>query len=132
MYHISSSIEWTTIYSTSIPFYSVVFVFVFEQIENNAALEKSGAKQTALMQYHTLMNDLNAYERENYDKFLAKGTQVVNTILKKNIIKLEFCHLSAGKYQALCCYGILFAPYFGHPFADMQQGGSLDGNVNDD
>lgn len=48
------------------------------------------------MQYFSLVNELDAYERENYDKFLARGTKVVNTILKRNVIKLEPCHSVAG------------------------------------
>lgn len=74
----------------------------FPKIEDSPASERDHLKRTALEQYTSLVNELDAYEQKNYEKFLAKGMKVVNTILKRNIIKLEPCHSDAG--NIICDY----------------------------
>lgn len=44
-----------------------------------------------------LVKDFQAYEKDNFQKFTTYGTKTVNGVLKRNILKLEFCDTMLGK-----------------------------------
>ncbi|XP_058811885.1 dynein axonemal heavy chain 10 isoform X1 [Topomyia yanbarensis] len=48
-------------------------------------------KRSAFSQYIGLVKNIRDYEKENFQQFTAYGTRIVNTVLKRNILKLEFC-----------------------------------------
>lgn len=55
-------------------------------------------RQTALQKYLALIEDMNNFERINYENFLAKGMGTVNDILKRNILKLKVIKAPNSKY----------------------------------
>lgn len=69
-----------------------------KKIENNPTLSDNGLRQTALQKYLTLIEDMNNFERINYENFLARGTRTVNDILKRNILKLKIIKAPNSKY----------------------------------
>lgn len=69
-----------------------------KKIENNSTLSDNGLKQSAMQKYLTLIEDMNNFERINYENFLARGTRTVNDILKRNILKLKIIKASHSKY----------------------------------
>lgn len=69
-------------------------VMAFKKVENSPALQGSYLKRTAFSQYFMLANDMNEYEKQQFEDFLAKGIFVVNNILKRNILKLNVCGAS--------------------------------------
>lgn len=73
----------------------------FKKIENNLTLSDNSLRQTALQKYLTLIEDMNNFERINYENFLAKGTKTVNDILKRNISKLKIIKAPNSKYKYL-------------------------------
>lgn len=72
-------------------------VLVFKRMENDPAMKASYLMRTAFSQYFSLANDMNEYEKQQLADFLAKGTFVVNNIIKRNILKLNICGSPVGK-----------------------------------
>lgn len=72
-------------------------IVVFKKLENDPAMQRSNLKRTAFSQYFSLAKNMDDYEKQKYDDFLAKGTFVVNSILKRNILKLSICGETQGK-----------------------------------
>ncbi|XP_055618804.1 dynein axonemal heavy chain 10 isoform X2 [Toxorhynchites rutilus septentrionalis] len=48
-------------------------------------------KRSIVAQYMKLVESIRDYEKEKFQEFMAYGTRIVNSILKRNILKLEFC-----------------------------------------
>uniref|UniRef100_A0A336KIK9 CSON011062 protein n=1 Tax=Culicoides sonorensis TaxID=179676 RepID=A0A336KIK9_CULSO len=68
-------------------------VIAFRRIETSGtdpALEKSYLKRTAFSQYFSLVQDMRDYEKEHFDKFSTKATFIINSVMKRNILQLEF------------------------------------------
>lgn len=78
-------------------------ILAFKKVEDDPALANSYLKRTAFSQYFHLANDMNNYEKENYDDFLHHATFTVNSVLKKHILKLEMTSESDGKIINLLC-----------------------------
>lgn len=74
--------------------YSCVQYHDFQpQIEasgTDSALEKSYLKRTAFSQYFSLVQDMRDYEKGHFEKFTSKATYNINSVMKRNILKLEF------------------------------------------
>lgn len=75
--------------------------FPNSQIENDFRTinGETDLMQIAMQKYHTLVKDLNNYERLEYDRFLATGTKTVNRALKSNILKLELADENLGSWK---------------------------------
>lgn len=58
----------------------------------------SNLKRTAFQKYDALIADMNNFERINYEKMLARGTQTVNRVLKRNILALNHRSGACGKH----------------------------------
>lgn len=76
-------------------------IVVFNELENDPAMQNSYLKRTAFSQYFSLANEMNEFEKQQYDNFLAKGSLIVNNILKRNILKLSICGQSQGNRNIL-------------------------------
>ncbi|XP_058060896.1 dynein axonemal heavy chain 10 [Anopheles bellator] len=63
----------------------------FREYEASRQRVGSSLQRTAFGQYMHLVKDFKEYEEDNYQKFTARGTKTVNSVLKRNILKLEFC-----------------------------------------
>ncbi|XP_055585528.1 dynein axonemal heavy chain 10-like [Uranotaenia lowii] len=48
-------------------------------------------KRTALSHYLQLVTNLKDYEKDNFQEYSAFATRTVNSVLRRNILKLEFC-----------------------------------------
>ncbi|XP_052562272.1 dynein axonemal heavy chain 10 isoform X4 [Culex pipiens pallens] len=48
-------------------------------------------KRSAFSQYIQLVKNIREYEKDNFQEFTVYGTRTVNSVLKRNILKLEFC-----------------------------------------
>lgn len=75
-------------------------ILVFEKLENDPAMQRSYLKRSAYAQYISLFAEMNEYEKQQYDNFLANGSLIVNNILKRNILKLSIYGQSESKYFA--------------------------------
>lgn len=65
-------------------------VIAFRKVEDDPALKNSHLKRTAFAQYFSLVNDMQQYEKDNFNTFQAEATFVVNNCLNRHILKLEF------------------------------------------
>lgn len=65
-------------------------VIAFRKVEDDPALKNSHLKRTAFAQYFSLVNDMQQYEKDNFNKFQNEATFVVNNCLNRHILKLEF------------------------------------------
>lgn len=54
-------------------------------------------KRSAFSQYIQLVKNIREYEKDNFQEFTAYGTRTVNSVLKRNILKLEFCEPVYGE-----------------------------------
>lgn len=70
----------------------ITYLLQIEKSGSDSALEGSYLKRTAFSQYFSLVKDMREYEKEHFDKYLKNATQVVNSVTKSNILKLEFSH----------------------------------------
>lgn len=66
-------------------------IMVFRKVENSPALQNSYLKRTAFSQYFSLASEMNTFEKQKYSDFLTNGTFVVNSILKRNLLRLNVC-----------------------------------------
>lgn len=73
------------------------------QIDNDSNSGDNNLKRTAFQKYFALIEDMNYFERINYNNFLAKGTKIVNDILKRNILKLQ---ISRRASDGKCCLDV--------------------------
>lgn len=55
-------------------------------------------KRSAFSQYIQLVKNIREYEKDNFQEFTVYGTRTVNSVLKRNILKLEFCEPIYGEY----------------------------------
>lgn len=55
--------------------------------------EGSFLKRSAFNQYFAISQEMTAYEKDLFAKFLHEGTFVVNNVMKRNILKLKFMTL---------------------------------------
>ncbi|XP_055533348.1 dynein axonemal heavy chain 10 [Wyeomyia smithii] len=47
--------------------------------------------RSVFSQYMELVMKFREYEQDNFQQFMTNGTRTVNSVLKRNILKLEFC-----------------------------------------
>lgn len=64
-----------------------------EQMEDDDNSERSFLKRSAFNQYTAISCEMTTFEKELFAKYLHEGTFVVNSNLKKNILKLKFASL---------------------------------------
>lgn len=65
-------------------------VIAFRKVEDDPALKNSHLKRTAFAQYFSLVNDMQQYEKDNFNNFQNEATFAVNNCLNRHILKLEF------------------------------------------
>uniref|UniRef100_A0A182TQL6 AAA+ ATPase domain-containing protein n=1 Tax=Anopheles melas TaxID=34690 RepID=A0A182TQL6_9DIPT len=63
----------------------------FREFEASKQQAETSLQRSAFGQYMQLVKDFQAYEKDNFQKFTTYGTKTVNGVLKRNILKLEFC-----------------------------------------
>uniref|UniRef100_A0A182Y3M8 Dynein heavy chain tail domain-containing protein n=1 Tax=Anopheles stephensi TaxID=30069 RepID=A0A182Y3M8_ANOST len=63
----------------------------FREFEASKKHTETSLQRTAFGQYMQLVKDFKGYEKDNFQKFTTYGTKTVNSVLKRNILKLEFC-----------------------------------------
>uniref|UniRef100_A0A8W7PMI7 AAA+ ATPase domain-containing protein n=1 Tax=Anopheles coluzzii TaxID=1518534 RepID=A0A8W7PMI7_ANOCL len=69
----------------------------FREFEASKQQAETSLQRSAFGQYMQLVKDFQAYEKDNFQKFTTYGTKTVNGVLKRNILKLEFCDTMLGK-----------------------------------
>lgn len=69
-----------------------MYLLKIETSGTDPALERSYLKRTAFSQYFSLVQDMRDYEKEHFEKFSTKATFIINSVMKRNILKLEFLH----------------------------------------
>ncbi|XP_050088792.1 dynein axonemal heavy chain 10 [Anopheles aquasalis] len=63
----------------------------FREFEASKKHAETSLQRSAFGQYIQLVKAFKDYEQDNFQKFTARGTKTVNSVLKRNILKLEFC-----------------------------------------
>uniref|UniRef100_A0A182NRZ8 AAA+ ATPase domain-containing protein n=1 Tax=Anopheles dirus TaxID=7168 RepID=A0A182NRZ8_9DIPT len=63
----------------------------FREFEASKRHAETSLQRNAFGQYMQLVKHFQEYEKDNFQKFTAHGTKTVNGVLKRNILKLEFC-----------------------------------------
>uniref|UniRef100_A0A182IR22 AAA+ ATPase domain-containing protein n=1 Tax=Anopheles atroparvus TaxID=41427 RepID=A0A182IR22_ANOAO len=63
----------------------------FREFEASKRHGDTSLQRTAFGQYMQLVKEFKGYEKDNFQKFTVHGTKTVNSVLKRNILKLEFC-----------------------------------------
>uniref|UniRef100_A0A182QX06 Dynein heavy chain tail domain-containing protein n=1 Tax=Anopheles farauti TaxID=69004 RepID=A0A182QX06_9DIPT len=63
----------------------------FREFEASKRHTETSLQRSAFGQYMSLVKHFQEYEKDNFQKFTAHGTKTVNGVLKRNILKLEFC-----------------------------------------
>lgn len=71
-----------------------------------SAEEEALRKRTTFRQYLMLVKNIRDYEKENFQQFLAYATRTVNSVLRRNILKLEFCESIFGKTETEWDFGL--------------------------
>lgn len=61
------------------------------------AEEEALRKRATFRQYLMLVKNIRDYEKDNFQQFLGYATRTVNSVLRRNILKLEFCEPIFGK-----------------------------------
>lgn len=67
--------------------------FLIPQLEDDDANSESQCnflKRSAFNQYFAISQEMSAFEKDLFERFMHEGTFVVNNVLKRNILKLKF------------------------------------------
>ncbi|XP_053669700.1 dynein axonemal heavy chain 10 [Anopheles nili] len=62
----------------------------FREFETSKRYAETSLQRTAFSQYMQLVSNFKEYEKDNFERFIGYGTKTVNSVLKRNILKLEF------------------------------------------